>query len=117
MIRLPSRSADDSRTAWAFAAAGCLPHWGIGKISSRVIASASARWHFFWLVKSESGTRSNPRGERLGFFFERIDQTMTTHQASGVHLIGDFANCKAGPRMTDAQALEQFCVQAVRDSG
>ena len=54
---------------------------------------------------------------RLGFFFERIDQTMTTQQASGVHLIGDFVNCKAKHHMTDAQVLEQFCVQAVRDSG
>ena len=40
-----------------------------------------------------------------------------TQQASGIHLTGDFVNCKAKHHMTDAQLLEQFCVQAVRDSG
>jgi spermidine synthase len=40
-----------------------------------------------------------------------------TQQASGVHLIGDFVNCKATHHMTDAHLLEQFCTGAVSESG
>jgi spermidine synthase len=40
-----------------------------------------------------------------------------TQQASGVHLIGDFVNCKAKHHMTDAKVLEQYCVRAVSESG
>ena len=45
-------------------------------------------------------------------------ERVVTRMAPGLHLIGDLYGCRGDARlMTDAAALEAFCVQAVAEAG